>query len=81
MSSSQVTSKERRRCEPSPTLLDSETLAVLALLADGHTTDRIARELGVSERTVRRRLRSAADRLGAESTIETVVRAVRSGVI
>lgn len=81
MSSSQVTSKERRRCEPSAALLDSETLAVLALLADGHTTDRIARELGVSERTVRRRLRSAADLLGAESTIETVVRAVRSGVI
>jgi DNA-binding NarL/FixJ family response regulator len=78
---SRTTSRARRRCESAAASLDSETLAVLALLADGHTTDRVARQLGVSERTVRRRLRNAADRLGAESTIETVVRAVRSGVI
>lgn len=54
---------------------------MLALLADGHTTDRIARQLDVSERTVRRRLRAAAEEFGAESTIETVVHAVRRGVI
>ncbi len=79
--SSQATRNVRAECEPRGLLLDSETVAVLGLLADGHTTDRVARKLGVSERTVRRRLRTAAERLGAESTIETVVRAVRCGVI
>ncbi|QYJ03018.1 helix-turn-helix domain-containing protein [Nocardioides panacisoli] len=58
-----------------------ESLDVLRLLAEGHTTTRIARQLGLSERTVRRRLRVASDALGGDSTIETVVRAVRRGVI
>lgn len=71
----------RVRCVARRDELDPELVAVLALLAEGHTTDRIARQLGVSERTVRRRLRAAAAEFDAESTIQTVVRAVRSGVI
>ncbi|WP_036555423.1 LuxR C-terminal-related transcriptional regulator [Nocardioides insulae] len=61
--------------------LAEEELAVLALLAEGNTVDRVARELGVSDRTVRRRMRSAARALGASSTIETVVLAVRRRMI
>lgn len=58
-----------------------DELDVLAGLARGHTVHRIARDLAVSERTVRRRLRSAADRLGADTTMQTVVAAVRRGLI
>lgn len=61
--------------------LEPAQVEVLALLAEGHTIDGIARRLDISERTVRRRLRTAADVMGAGSTIEAVVRAVRSGVI
>jgi DNA-binding NarL/FixJ family response regulator len=54
---------------------------VLALFARGYTIERIARALGISERTVRRRLRAAADALGARTSVEAVVRAVRTGLI
>jgi DNA-binding NarL/FixJ family response regulator len=70
------------QCDARPAApLDAESVEVLALLADGHTISGVARRLEVSERTVRRRLRTAADLMGAGSTIETVVRAVRRGVI
>lgn len=74
---------DRRRAEQSgtdwrPTALDIE---ILRLLSRGHTTHTIARRVGVSERTVRRRLRSVADEIGVESSIEVVVHAVRAGVI
>lgn len=56
-------------------------LEVLSLLAEGLTIDAVARRQGVSERTVRRRLRSIADDIGVDSTIEAVVHAVRSRLI
>ncbi|WP_141014661.1 helix-turn-helix domain-containing protein [Nocardioides sambongensis] len=58
-----------------------EDLAILRLLAEGFTTDVIAARVGLSERTVRRRLRQCADELGLDSSIEVVVHAVRRGVI
>lgn len=58
-----------------------EDVRILALLAEGLTTDLIARRVGVSERTVRRRLRTLADDLGVDSSIEVVVAAVRGGLI
>ncbi|CAM3647290.1 helix-turn-helix transcriptional regulator [Nocardioides marinus] len=61
--------------------LDEVDQRILALAAAGHTNDGIARRLGLSERTVRRRLRAVADGLGVGSTIEAVVAGVRAGVI
>ncbi len=60
---------------------DHGDLEILGLLADGHTVESIARRVGVSERTVRRRLRAIADSIGVDSTIEAVVYAVRSHLI
>lgn len=54
---------------------------ILSLLAAGLTTDVIARRVGLSERTVRRRLRTIADAIGVDSSIEVVVHAVRVGLI
>ncbi len=59
----------------------SDDLAILGLLAEGHTVASVARRTGLSERTVRRRLRALGDELGVDSTIETVVIAVRAGLI
>ncbi|GGO79655.1 helix-turn-helix domain-containing protein [Nocardioides deserti] len=54
---------------------------LLGLLARGQTVDAAARQLGISSRTARRRLRALADGLGVDTTIEVVVRAVRDGHI
>jgi DNA-binding NarL/FixJ family response regulator len=56
-------------------------LEILAHLAAGLTVEGTARRVGLSGRTVRRRLRALADDLGVDSTIETVVHAVRRGLI
>ena len=56
-------------------------LELLRLLAAGQTVDAIARRVGISERTVRRRLRALADEIGVDSTIEAVVFAVRARLI
>jgi DNA-binding NarL/FixJ family response regulator len=59
----------------------SDDVLLLRLLSEGHTTEAIARRLGRSERTVRRRLRTIADEIGVDSTIEAVVYAVRARLI
>ena len=60
---------------------EPDDLELLRLLAAGQTVDAIARRVGVSERTVRRRLRALADEIGVDSTVEAVVFAVRSHLI
>ncbi|MDQ6522621.1 LuxR C-terminal-related transcriptional regulator [Nocardioides sp. LHD-245] len=69
---------DRHEEEWAPTRLDLE---ILSLLARGLTIDAIGRRIGVSDRTVRRRLRTVADELGVDSSIEVVVHAVRTGLI
>ena len=61
--------------------LTDDDLAVLRLLGQGLTTDAIAREVSVSERTLRRRVRLICDRLGVKTPIEAVVWAARSRLI
>ena len=61
--------------------LGHDELRVLELLARGHTTDRIATRLNMSERTVRRKTRSACDTVGVETTVEAIVWAVRRRLI
>jgi DNA-binding NarL/FixJ family response regulator len=63
-----------------PDLTDDD-LGILRLLGSGLTIDAIARELGVSERTLRRRVRLICDRLGVKTPIEAVVWAARGRLI
>lgn len=63
-----------------PRLTEDET-TVLMLLARGCTTDAVARAMGVSERTVRRRVESAAAELGTRNTTQAIVTAVRAGLV
>lgn len=61
--------------------LSADEVAVLRLLAEGEALGRVARRLGMSERTVRRKVRSACAKVGCESTIEAIVWAVRNRLI
>ena len=62
------------------TSLSDEQLAILRLLAAGHTATDVAKELHISDRTLRRRLSAICAQLGVETSIEAVVRAVRDGL-
>lgn len=61
--------------------LDDQELILLRLLADGLASEAVARRLGTSERTVRRRVRAICDRLGVPAPISAVVWAVRRGLL
>ena len=59
-----------------PVLRDRQ---VLLMLAGGATDETIARQLGVSSRTVERRVRALLDRLGAETRFQAGAQAARRG--
>jgi DNA-binding NarL/FixJ family response regulator len=65
----------------SPEELVGDDALLLSLLANGLMVGAVARRLNLSERTVRRRLRSLCDRLGVETPVQAVVWAVRIGVV
>lgn len=54
---------------------------ILTLLAAGTSDTVIARQAGVSQRTVERRIRAFMDQLGASTRFQTGVQAVRAGLI
>ncbi|MEV4202386.1 helix-turn-helix domain-containing protein [Micromonospora globbae] len=62
-------------------VLDEEDLRLLRLLAAGLPVETVARRLGLSERTVRRRVRAVCDRLGVTAPIQAVVWAARRGLL
>jgi DNA-binding NarL/FixJ family response regulator len=61
--------------------LEREELDLLALFAEGLSVETIARRLDLSDRTVRRRLRSICDRLDCATPIQAVVWAARRGLV
>ena len=58
-------------------VLTQDEIEVLRLMAAGLTVEAVARRLDVSERTVRRRTRSACTTAGVDTTVEAIVWAVR----
>lgn len=70
----------RRPATTAPHLTGGE-IQVLATIGAGLTFDAAARELGISDRTIRRRVRDVCDRVGVETTIEAVTWAARRGLI
>lgn len=55
--------------------LTPRQMDVLRHLAAGHSTERIAKGLGISTETVRNHVRGIFDRLGAHTRLEAVIRA------
>ncbi|MER7441470.1 MULTISPECIES: helix-turn-helix domain-containing protein [Micromonospora] len=62
-------------------VLDEGDLRLLRLLATGLPLETVARRTGLSERTVRRRVRAVCDRLDVAAPIQAVVWAVRRGLL
>jgi len=65
----------------SVTELSRQEVELLGLLARGLPLESVARRLGTSERTVRRRTKAICDRLGVTAPIEAVVWAARQGLV
>ncbi|WP_295698855.1 helix-turn-helix transcriptional regulator [Lapillicoccus sp.] len=63
----------------SPDELDHRDARILRLMAAGVADASIARQAGVSQRTVERRIRSLMDRLSAETRFQAGVQAVHRG--
>ena len=61
--------------------LDGPDIELLRLVAAGLPLESVARRLGTSERTVRRRTKAICDRLGVTAPIEAVVWAARQGLV
>ncbi|HMD22854.1 MAG TPA: helix-turn-helix domain-containing protein [Streptosporangiaceae bacterium] len=56
-------------------------MELLRLLAGGLPLDAVARRMGKSERTVRRRVRGICDQLGLGTSIQAVAWAARRGLV
>lgn len=65
--------------EPASGELAADELVVLKLLHTGLKDDAIARQLGISERTLRRRITDLIERLGATSRFQAGAQAARRG--
>jgi sugar-specific transcriptional regulator TrmB/DNA-binding CsgD family transcriptional regulator len=61
--------------------LDPDVHSLLTLLAAGLKDDAIARQLGVSRRTVQRRIRALVDILGVQSRRQIPLQAARRGLL
>ena len=61
--------------------LREEDVLLLRQLATGAPTEVIARRVGVSERTVRRRVRDICERLELDTAVEAVVWAAHRGLV
>lgn len=78
---SQALSRWRwRKFAPSQLLTESE-VEIMRLLAQGRTVSAIARQLSVSESTVKTRLRTIYAKLSAHSKAEAVALCVQEGVL
>ncbi len=63
------------------TALSERERTVLRKVADGRSTKQIARELGITERTVKFHVSSIMNKLGAENRAQAVAEAARRGLL
>lgn len=69
-------------CGNGPSIpVTQEELIILRRMAEGLPLDSIAQHMGLSSRTVRRRLRALCDRLGVAHPIQAIVWAARCGLV
>jgi DNA-binding NarL/FixJ family response regulator len=71
----------RNTQQASAQFLSARELEVLRLLAKGHSTEAIAKELYLSIHTVRNHVSNILSKLGAHSKLEAVALAARDGIV
>lgn len=69
------------RTNANETQLTDKEIIVLEAVAKGHKSKAIAFDLGISERTVKARLTSIYNKLGADSRTEAVTIAMQKGIL
>jgi DNA-binding NarL/FixJ family response regulator len=69
------------RLSPHPIDLSSRELEVLRQVASGLSDKQVARQLGISEKTVRSHLTRVYLKLQASNRVEAVINALRSGLL
>ncbi|MFT3656130.1 response regulator transcription factor [Bacillus siamensis] len=69
------------RANANETQLTEKEITVLEAVAKGHKSKAIAFDLGISERTVKARLTSIYNKLGADSRTEAVTIAMQKGIL
>lgn len=62
-------------------LLSPRQAEILQAIANGSTTKQVARELGISIKTVHNHLNAVYQRLGTQTLTHTVLQAVRLGIV
>jgi DNA-binding NarL/FixJ family response regulator len=67
--------------DPSDELLSSRQTEILQMIADGLSTKQVARELGITQKTVHNHLNAIYRRLDTQSLTHAVLSAVRLGII
>lgn len=67
--------------DPSEELLSSRQTEILQMIADGQSTKQVARELGITQKTVHNHLNAIYRRLDTQSLTHAVLSAVRLGII
>lgn len=77
----QVARSQRRIPAPRGFTLTTREVRVLRLVADGHPTNDIARELSYSERTVKNIIHDVTNRLQLRNRAHAVAYALREGLI
>lgn len=77
----EVASPREHATRQVPDALTPRQQEVLVLLADGLGTRDLARQLGITEETVRNHIRALLRKLGAHSRLEAVVVAARMGLL
>ncbi|MCY9462391.1 response regulator transcription factor [Bacillus velezensis] len=70
-----------KRANANETQLTDKEIIVLEAVAKGHKSKAIAFDLGISERTVKARLTSIYNKLGADSRTEAVTIAMQKGIL
>lgn len=73
--------KKMERANANETQLTDKEIIVLQAVAKGHKSKAIAFDLGISERTVKARLTSIYNKLGADSRTEAVTIAMQKGIL
>lgn len=67
--------------DPAEELLSSRQTEILQMIADGQSTKQVARELGITQKTVHNHLNAIYRRLDTQSLTHAVLSAVRLGII
>lgn len=67
--------------DPAEDLLSSRQTEILQMIADGQSTKQVARELGITQKTVHNHLNAIYRRLDTQSLTHAVLSAVRLGII